>query len=210
MRTIQLSALMLGAIVALGSGAALAEKADRNKPTVWEADRASYDDLKQITVLQGSAVVNKGTLSIKADKVVITQDPEGFQYGTATGTDKSQAWFRQKRDAVDEFIEGSAQRIDYDSKNDRVVLSGRAVMKRIEGATPADEAVGDTIIYDNRTDTYEVVGKAGPGGASSPSKGRASGVIAPRSTPQPGAAKPAPTNLKSTTGLGDAPKEPGR
>jgi lipopolysaccharide export system protein LptA len=166
-----------------------AERADRNKPIFWEADNGTYDDIKQVTVLKGSAVVTKGTLIIRADQILITQDPQGYQFGTASGTPNGPATFRQKRDAADQSIEGNAQQIEYDGKNDRIVLKGNALMRRLEAAVAADEAVGDVIVYDNRTDQYQVTGRRD---AANSAPGRARGMIAPRMSATPGTATTAP------------------
>lgn len=193
------AALSLAALLAPAIGHA--EKNDRNQPTIWEADHASYDDLRQVTTLDGSAVVTKGTMALKAEKIVITQDPDGFQYGVASGTPQKQAWFRQKRDALDEYIEGTADQVDYDQKNDRMVLKGHAVMKRLRGVALADEARGDQIVYENRTDTYQVLSAGG---------GRTSGQIAPKAPPSTPNAAPAATDLRPSTSIKPQPKEPGK
>ena len=49
-------------------------------------------------------------------------DPDGYQYGVATAQPGKLATFRQKRDGVDEYIEGEAERIEYDGKADTVTL----------------------------------------------------------------------------------------
>ncbi len=85
----------LALLIALGATApaARAERADRNKPINVEADAMQYDDLKQINVFPGNVTLTKGTIVIRADRLVIRQDPEGYQYGTAYG---NPATFRQK------------------------------------------------------------------------------------------------------------------
>ena len=74
------AALLLGGL----APAAHAERADKDKPLNIEADNMTYDDLKQQTVFTGHVVATKGTILIKADKVVVTQDPQGYQFATGT------------------------------------------------------------------------------------------------------------------------------
>jgi lipopolysaccharide export system protein LptA len=62
-----------------------AERADRGKPMLLEANRASLDDAKKIQVLEGDVLITKGTMTLKADRVVITEDQYGFQKGSAFG-----------------------------------------------------------------------------------------------------------------------------
>ena len=57
-----------------------------DKPLNIEADNMTYDDLKQINIFTGHVVATKGTIVIKADRVEVTQDPQGYQYATGTST----------------------------------------------------------------------------------------------------------------------------
>jgi lipopolysaccharide export system protein LptA len=161
--------------------AAHAERADRDKPLNIEADNMSYDDLNQKNVFTGHVVATKGSIIIKADRVDVTQDPQGYQYATGTSTGNNLAYFRQKRDGLDEYIDGNAVRIDYDGKNDFTKLTTRAVVRRLQGLTKVqDEVRGSVITYDGQKDFYTAsAGKdqAGPGNPS----GRVRAMLAPRS-----------------------------
>ncbi|WP_250450210.1 lipopolysaccharide transport periplasmic protein LptA [Caballeronia sp. ATUFL_M2_KS44] len=161
--------------------AAHAEKADRDKPLNIEADNMSYDDLNQKNVFTGHVVATKGTIIIKADRVDVTQDPQGYQYATGTSNGNTLSYFRQKRDNVNEYIEGNAVRIDYDGKNDFTKLTTRAVVRRLQGLTTVqDEVRGSVITYDGQKDFYTAsAGKdvASPGNPS----GRVRAMLAPRS-----------------------------
>ena len=111
-------ALPLAASLLAFAPAAYAERADNDKPLNIEADNMTYDDLKQVNIFTGHVVATKGTIIIKADRVDVTQDPQGYQYATGTSTGGNLSYFRQKRDGLDEYIEGNAVRIDYDGKQD--------------------------------------------------------------------------------------------
>jgi len=161
---------------------AQAEKADRAKPINVEADRMHVDDAKKVSVFEGKVVITQGTLVIRADKVTIRQDQAGFQYGTAIG---NPATFRQKRDGDDGYIEGEAERIEYDSKLDRVEFFDRARLLR----EPADEVHGNYISYDARTEFFTVTGGTDTK-ADSGAQSRVHAVIQPRNAPEQ-AAKPA-------------------
>ena len=149
------------AVVALtGTGLALAEKADRNKPMNIEADALRYDDLKQISVFTGKVVLTKGTIIIKGGQLDVRQDPQGYQYGTVIAEAGKVAFFRQKRDGVDEFIEGEGEIIEYDGKADTVKFVKRAVLRRFKGAVLNDEMSGAVILYDNTVDVFTIDGGA--------------------------------------------------
>ncbi|WP_244814499.1 lipopolysaccharide transport periplasmic protein LptA [Caballeronia sp. Lep1P3] len=186
--------------------AAHAEKADRDKPLNIEADNMSYDDLNQKNIFTGHVVATKGTIIIKADRVEVTQDPQGYQYATGTSSGNTLSYFRQKRDGVNEYIEGNAVRIDYDGKNDFTKLTTRAVVRRLAGLTTVqDEVRGSVITYDGQKDFYTAsAGKdvAGPGNPS----GRVRAMLAPRS----GGAAPlngSPATLAPSTTIQGTPQQ---
>ena len=98
--------LLLSLALVVSGGLARAEKADRNKPMNIEADALRYDDLKQTSIFTGKVVLTKGTIVIRGSRVEVRQDPEGYQYGVVTAEPGKLAFYRQKREGVDEFIEG--------------------------------------------------------------------------------------------------------
>jgi lipopolysaccharide export system protein LptA len=172
---------ILAALCWLAAPAALAERADRYKPTNVEADRMQYDDLKQVNVFTGSVVLTKGTISLRGDRLVLEQDPEGYQHGTATGRP---AAFRQKRDGVDEWIEGYGEQIHYDGRTETVRMTGRAKVRRLEGTRVVDEIDGAVITYDSLTEQFVVDGSGRAAGTaaatSSAPGGRVRVTIQPR------------------------------
>jgi len=155
---------------------ALAEKADNDKPMNVEADSLRYDDLRQVSVFTGKVVLTKGTIVIRGARLEVRQDPEGYQYGIVTADPGKRAFYRQKREGLDEWIEGESEVIDYDGKADRVKFIRQAELRRLRGATLADEMVGSLITYENTTDVFTVDG----GPASPRPGGRVRAVLAPR------------------------------
>lgn len=160
--------------------AAHAERADNDKPLNIEADNMTYDDLKQVNIFTGHVVATKGTIVIKADRVEVTQDPQGYQYATGTSSGGNLSYFRQKREGIDEYVEGTAIRIDYDGKQDLTTLTTDATVNRLQGlSTLMDTVHGSVITYDGQNDFYTAkAGKdvAGPGNPS----GRVRAMLAPR------------------------------
>ncbi|MCO6435202.1 lipopolysaccharide export system protein LptA [Nitrosomonas nitrosa] len=137
------------------SGLLLAERADRNKPIHLEADSATVEDYKRKdnfrqSIFTGNVILTQGTLVIRADKVILKEDLKGFRYATAYGDLVS---FKQKRDGVDEYIEGWSQRVEYNDKTDKIELFGKARLKR-----GVDEVYGDYISYDIIRDFFQVTG----------------------------------------------------
>lgn len=205
----QPASVLLAALLAIAVAPAAAEKADRNKPMNVEADALKYDDLRQVSVFTGKVVVTKGTIVIRGARIEVKQDPEGYQFGVVTAEPGQRAFYRQKRDGVDEYIEGEAETIEYDGRADKVRFVSRAEMRRLRGAVLNDEMTGSLITYDNTNDVFTVDG--GPkGGAPSNPGGRVRATLAPRpSASAPGAAAPAAAasavpapRLRSTTTMG--------
>ena len=170
-----------------------AEKADRNKPLNVEADNGRYDDLKQVGTFNGNVVVTKGTMQLRATQIEVRQSAEGYQHGVATAAPGQLATFRQKREGVDETIEGEAERIEYDGKADTIRFINRAVIRRFRGATLADETAGSLITYDNAAEVFSVSGGASAVTPANPG-GRVRATLTPRAAApdateaQPGAA----------------------
>ena len=195
--------LLVSALALLAGAAALAEKADRNKPLNVEADSGRYDDLKQIGTFSGNVVVTKGTLTLRAARIEVRQAPDGYHYGLATALPGELATFSQKRDGVDETIQGEAERIEYDGKNDTVKLVNRAVIRRYRGATLADETAGSEVVYDNTREVFSVVGGASGATPANPS-GRVRATLAPREASAPASAPASGAALRPSLSLGNA------
>lgn len=191
----------------LATGAAWAEKADRDKPMNIESDTLRHDDVRQTSVFTGNVVITKGTIVIRGQQVEVRQDAQGNQFGVATAPSGQRAFFRQKREAVDEFIEGEGQRIEYDSQTDAVKFIGDAVMRRYRGATLADETSGNQIVYNNTSDVFTVDGSVRNTTAGNPS-GRVRAMLTP--APKPGSPTPAPAvpgaPLQPSPGLQGGPR----
>ncbi len=194
---------MLALCASLGLSPAWAEKADRNKPLNVESDNGRFDDAQQLGTFTGNVVVTKGTMSMRAAKVEVRQAPDGSQFGVATSEGGKRAIFRQKRDGLDEYIEGEAERIEYDGRADLVRFIDRAVVRRFRASVLADETAGSVIIYDNMTEVINVVGGTTAATPNNPS-GRVRAVLAPReqaSAPGTSASQPG-ISLKPVNELG--------
>lgn len=179
---------LLGLLLcALALAPVRAEQADRSKPLTIEADQPGTVDLgNKVVVFNGNVVITQGTMVIRAERVDVRERPDGHRSATALGGAGKLASFRQKRDGVDETIEGHAERIEYDSRGDVVRFAGSAQVRRLRGALPADEISGSLIVYDSGNETFSVQGAA-PGTASAPGVGT-SGRVRVVITPKPDAA----------------------
>lgn len=181
-------------------GAAQAERADRNKPMNAEADALRYDDASQTSVFTGNVVITKGTIIIRGARIEVRQDAQGNQFGTVTG---SPAFFRQKRDVANEFIEGEASKIEYDSQAETVRFIGSAVLRRYKGTQVNDETSGSVISYNTSNDMFSV-----DGGTANRTPANPSGRVRAMLTPVPKDGVPAapavsPAPLRSSGQIGE-------
>ncbi len=150
---------------------AQAERTDSDQPVHLEADRASVQDADKLATFTGNVVLTQGTLVIRADKMIVKEDVNGFQYATAFG---NLASFRQKRDGKDEYVEGWSERMEYDGKADKVQLFKKARLRRGQ-----DEVHGDYISYDAVNEFFQVNGRSATS-TQTPSEGRVRAVIQPK------------------------------
>lgn len=175
---------------------AWAEKADRDKPMNVEADTLRHEDGRQTSVFTGNVVATKGTIVIRGQQIEVRQGAQGQQYGIVLGNAQQQAFFRQKRDGVDEHIEGVAERIEYNSQADTVKFIGRAVLRRYRGSNLNDETAGNTIVYDNAADVFTVDGGAATSAATPNNPGgRVRAMLTP--VPKTDASATSPANSPS-------------
>ncbi|MEF7617035.1 lipopolysaccharide transport periplasmic protein LptA [Aquincola sp. MAHUQ-54] len=176
---------VLVAAACLLAGPAWAARADRNQPITIDADKpGTVDMLKQVVVFNGNVVITQGTITIRAERAEIREGADGFRAAIAIGGAGQQASFRQKREGLDEYIQGTADRIEYEGRGDVVRFLGRAAVKRLRGSTPADEISGERITYDSTTEVFSVAGSTSPtppaDGASGPGNGRVRVILTPR------------------------------
>ncbi len=159
----QFAPLALAALLSLAAAPSHAERADRGKPVNIEADRVTVDDKNKIHIFEGHVVLTQGTLTIRSDKLVVSQDLEGYQRGIATGGEGGLARFRQKREGKNEWVEGEGERIEHDARSELSQFFQRGRVKSGE-----DEVRGQYIQFNGLTETYLVTN--GPNATTVPSQ----------------------------------------
>lgn len=198
-----LAALALALL--LGAAPAAAERADRTKPMVVEADRPGTVDLqRQVVVFNGNVVITQGTMVLRADRIEMRETPDGYRAASAIGSAGKPATWRQKRDGVDETVEGSAERIEFDGRADTLRFIGSGAVRRLRGATVADEITGAVIVWDNLAEVFRVEG--GQASETNPG-GRVRVILSPRAegAADPASAPPASAPLQPSRRIGGAP-----
>lgn len=189
-------------LAVFGTAAALpsrAEKADRSKPMVVEADRDGVLDLqRQVLVYSGNVVISQGTMILRAERLEMRTLPDGYRAASALGSAAKPASWRQRRDGVDESVEGTADRIEFDGRADTLRFIGNGAVRRLRAGIVADEITGASILWDNTSEVFKV-----EGGAATPTNptGRVRAVLSPRT--EATASAPTTTPLTPSRSLGE-------
>src|SRR5439155_122633 len=80
---------------------------------------------------EGNVVLSKGTILVRAERIVVRQDAEGYQSSTATG---NPVRFRQRQDPKEgregAWVDGEALRIEIDDRNSKIELFENARVNR--------------------------------------------------------------------------------
>jgi lipopolysaccharide export system protein LptA len=194
------------AVLALAlAAAASAEEADREKPINYSADTGEVNYQTKVGNLTGNVVITQGTLTIRADRMSFKQNADNSLSVTAYGSPVS---FRQKRDNVDEYYEGFAQRAVYDGEKKLLELFDRALLKRAQ-----DEIRSNYISYNTESELFKAEGR--PDAPATPTDAgtgaRVRGVFQPKEGEglpgMPGIGKPGAA--KDDAGKGKAKAVPG-
>jgi lipopolysaccharide export system protein LptA len=154
---------------------ASAEKADRDKPINYQADAGDVNVQTKVGTLLGNVILTQGTLTIRADKIVFHQNADNSVSATALGNPIT---FREKRDNVDEYYEGVAQRAEYDGQKRFLELFDRAVLRK-----GTDEIRSNYISYNAETEFFKAEGRPDTRSAAageSPLGARVRGVFQPQ------------------------------
>ena len=144
---------------------------------------------------------------LRAQRIEVRESPDGYRSAVAIGSASQHATFRQKRDAPDEWIEGDAERLEYDGKSDVIRFVNNASVRRLRGANAADELTGNLVTYDSATEVFNVTGGAQKTAANPGGRVRAvlmpkEGTAAAAEAKAAGAAAASAPALKLTPSIG--------
>ena len=190
MKILRTIGLLASGLCLLGTPA-WAEKADRDKPMLIEADAMRHDENKLLTQFTGQVVMVKGTLILRGARMEVQQDKQGQQVARIWAAPNERVFFRQKREGVNEFTEGEGEMAIYDNQADVVTLVQRAEIRILRGTEVADQLTGQKIVFNNTTEVMTVDGLPQGTAATDSRDQRVRAVLTPRKTTTPSTA-PAP------------------
>ena len=169
------AALALALAALACAGAASARDSDRGQPMNINADRqeGTLDDTG-INTLTGDVVIKQGSLEIHAARADIHRSNGDIARAVLTG---SQASLKQQMNDGS-WMNATADRIDYDTLNDVIVMTGNYTV-----TTPRGSTSGQRLTYNLKTSRIESGGGGGDNG------GRVTMTFVPKTAQQ---TKPAP------------------
>jgi lipopolysaccharide export system protein LptA len=156
---------------------ATGENAPEDAPPIQIlSDSLVYDDEKKTSRFDGDVIMTRGLLTMRAHRLDLREDAEGFQFGTATVSEGKRVYIRQERPEFFEVLQGLGERAEYDGKEESFDLIGRAQLTRFICGKPFDSISGERVRYNQKTDTYSAF--SGP--RSDNPDGRVRSVAQPR------------------------------
>lgn len=153
--------------------------------TLVLSDTLTYDDTKRESIFTGNVVMTRGTMTLHSDTLIMREDDQGFQHGTATVEEGNLVYIRQEDATKFEVIEARGLRGEYDGKTEEVQVIGQAVVTRFVCGKPFDTIKGEKVVYNQKADTYHAY--SGP--QSSAAGGRVRSLAQPRAKSDAAAAQ---------------------
>lgn len=162
---------------------ACAEKADSLLEAKYSAGYTIFDGKKNIITLSGHIELTRGTLIVQADRGVVSDGGEKSRNFVLYGDAGSQVFFRQKRDGgPDLWLEGNADRVEYDEKTELVKFITKARVRYLEGKRVTQEQAGEFLSYDSLNDVFIATNSSS--GKYVPGAGRVTLTIEPKVEPK--------------------------
>lgn len=132
--------LLLASALMLASAQALALTSDNEQPIQIDSAQQAVDMATNTVTLTGQVVVKRGSIDIRADKVVITR-PQGDNGKEVVEGYGNPVTFYQLQDDG-KPVKGHSQKVRYETANDLVILTGNAYLEQLDS-----NVKGDRITY---------------------------------------------------------------
>src|SRR3546814_11241402 len=123
--------------------------------------------------------MTRGLMTLRSDKLVVHQDADGYQYGTATAQPNKLVFVRQENPAEFEVVEARGVRAEYNGKTDEIEMIGQAVVTRFICGKEFDKVSGERAKDPQQADTHDAYRSP----KSAPTNGRARYGAAPAGKP---------------------------
>lgn len=172
-----IAALMFSTSLYAANNDAAKQTPEEEPDTIILSDTLHYDDVEKISTFTGNVILTRGGLTIRSEKLVMHEDDEGNQFGTATTDPGEIVTIHQDNPEKFETIVGTGYRADYDGAKGTVTLTGKAIVTRKICGESFDNVRGAKVIYHEKTAKYEAFGGTDSAGAD----GRVRSLAQPQS-----------------------------
>lgn len=133
--------LLLAGGLMLASAQAQALTSDNQQPIHIDSAQQAVDMATNTVTLTGDVVVKRGSIDIRADKVVITRPDDGKDGNEVVEGYGNPVTFYQLQDDG-KPVRGHSQKVRYETANDLVILTGNAYLEQLDS-----NVKGDRITY---------------------------------------------------------------
>lgn len=140
------------------------------------SNELTYDENTKTSVFSGEVIMTRGPLKLVADELRLSEDADGYQYGSASVKAGKRVYIRQERPENFEILEGIGEQAQYDGKAETFDLIGKARLTRYICGKPFDSVSGERVRYFQKSDRYQAF--AGPN--SDNPDGRVRSIAQPR------------------------------
>ncbi len=136
----------------------LALESDKAQNTQIDADQMTYSETKaqKVNTFSGNVMLTRGTLIIKGDKLIFSEESSGKQLAAMEGKPAS---FKQQRESKDSnllMITGQANRIEYNAQANQIILQGNASIIKTSNDQITEQISGNQITYEQTTEFLSV------------------------------------------------------
>lgn len=135
-----LHSLLLASGLMLASAQALALTSDNEQPIHIDSAQQAVDMATNTVTLTGKVVVKRGSIDIRADKVVITRPDGDNGREIVEGYGNPVTFYQMQDDGKP--VRGHSQKVRYETANDLIILTGDAYLEQLDS-----NVKGDRITY---------------------------------------------------------------
>jgi lipopolysaccharide export system protein LptA len=124
----------------------------------WPTSPAPPTCKNQVSRFSGNVVITQGTMVIRPTGSRCARRPTATMSAPRGARPGQPVSYRQKRDGVDEFVEGVADRVEFDGKAEVLRFIGNGVVRRAARQETVDEITGALITWNHAAEQFSVQG----------------------------------------------------
>ncbi len=135
------SVLLIGCLL-FSAASFSAAQSDRQLPMTVEADTAELNERSGVSTYKGNVVVVQGSLTMKAERMVLQSKNNKLVRMTGTG---KPATYKQVDSSTGEPVYGEADKIVYLPGKNQLILTGKASLLKNDNTFKSERIVYNTV-----------------------------------------------------------------